>query len=84
METTYEVIAKTANGNDASVTLGNLAFMHASAVAVILSEAYRDIAIVCEQTGEVAYNHYWSSEFFNKKDTQLGAVQKAMLFLINR
>ena len=84
MTTTYEVIAKTGNSNSATVTLGNLPFMHATAVADILGKAYRDIAIICEQTGEVAHNHYWSDDFFAKQDTQLGAVQKAMMFVMDR
>ena len=84
MTTTYEVIAKTGNSNTPSVTFGNLAYIHARAVSDILGEAYRDIAIICEQTGEVAYNHYWSDDFFCKQDTQLGAVQKVMMLLMER
>jgi hypothetical protein len=47
----------------------------------MLGYAFRQIDIICDQTGQVAYNHYKSPDWFARYDTEMEAIQKVVLFL---
>ena len=60
MKTTYTVTAKSLDHKNLSISFGDLSRFCATAVAEILGCGFRNIDIICDQTGEVAYNHYKS------------------------
>lgn len=80
--TTYSVTANNCKGM--SVTFSRLGCLTAKTVAEILSYAFRDLQVVCDQTGEVAYNHYKSPDWFARYDTEMEAIQKVVLFIAER
>ena len=80
-KTTYEV---TARNDNFSVTFHNLGACAANSVKAILEKAFRDISIACEQTGEIAYNHYYDLGWFSAQDTELCAIAEVKRWLASR
>ena len=84
MKTTYTVTAKSLDYKNLTVSFGDLSCLKAKTVAEMLGYAFRQIDIVCDQTGEVAYNHYKSPDWFARYDTEMEAIQKVVLFIAER
>lgn len=81
MKTTYTVTAKSLDYKNLVVSFGDLSCLGAKTVAEMLGYAFPQIDIICDQTGEVAYNHYKSPDWFARYDTEMAAIQKVVLFL---
>lgn len=81
MKTTYTVTAKSLDHKNLTVSFGDLSCLAAKTVSEILGYAFRQIDIICDQTGEVAYNHYKSPDWFARYDTEMEAIQKVVLFI---
>lgn len=81
MKTTYTVTAKSLDHKNLTVSFGELSCLAAKTVSEILGYAFCQIDIVCDQTGEVAYNHYKSPDWFARYDTEMEAIQKVVLFI---
>ena len=81
MKTTYTVTAKSLDHKNLTVSFGELSCLMAKTVSEILGYAFRQIDIVCDQTGEVAYNHYKTPDWFARYDTEMAAIQKVVLFI---
>lgn len=79
MKTTYEVIAS--NSTSFDVTFHDLGACRAKAVADMLDDAFRDIRIICEQTGEVMHNHYTSVDWYRPHTTEECAVATVKKYL---
>lgn len=75
----YQVIAS--NTTSFEVTFRRLGACRAKAVAEILGEAFRDLRIVSEETGEVMWNEYRSSDWFAPSTTEMGAINTAKVYL---
>ena len=60
---TYEVLAD--NGNSPKITfqVRGLSKNSAKFLAEHLSQAFRDVRVICDQTGEVMYNVYYNDGF---------------------
>lgn len=84
MKTTYTVTAKSLDYKNLVVSFGELSCLSAISVSEILGYAFRQIDIICDQTGEVAYNHYKSPDWFTRHDTEIEAIQKVVLFLAEK
>lgn len=80
--TTYSVTARNCRGM--SVTFSNLGCLTAKSVAEILSYAFRDLEVVCDQTGEIMYNIYKDLEWYHATNTEEGAIKEVKLFLASR
>ena len=63
MLATYQVIAD--NGNMPKITYEatGLAKNAARFLAEHLSQAFRDVKVICEDTGELVYNLYYNDDF---------------------
>lgn len=81
MKTTYTVTAKSLDHKNLSISFGDLSRFCATAVAEILGCGFRNIDIICDQTGEVAYNHYKSPDWFSPIESEMMVIQKVVLFL---
>ena len=75
----FQVIAS--NSTSFEVTFRRLSACRAEAVAEILGEGFRDLRIASEETGEVMWNKYRSSEWFAPMLSEMGAVNAAKVFL---
>lgn len=75
----YQVIAS--NTTSFEVTFHRLGACRAKAVAEILGEAFRDLRIVSEETGEVMWNEYRSSDWFAPLLSEMGAVNAVKIYL---
>lgn len=84
MKTTYTVTAKSLDYKNLSVSFGDLPHLYATTVAKVLGYGFRQIDIVCDQTGEVAYNHYKSPDWFSPIESEMAVIQKVVLFLAEK
>lgn len=84
MKTTYTVTAKSLDYKNLTISFDGLSCLCAKTVCEILGYAFRQIDIICDQTGEVAYNHYKSPDFFARYDSEMAAIQKVVLFLAEK
>lgn len=74
----YSVSADTCENPKITVEYKGLSMDKARQVAMALEGAFRKVDVICEQTGEVMYNVYYSSEYYNKGYTcsdALGVVE---------
>lgn len=74
----YSVSADTCESPKITVEYKGLSMDKARQVAMALEGAFRKVDVICEQTGEVMYNVYYSSEYYNKGYTcadALGVVE---------
>lgn len=62
----YSVSADTCESPKITVEYKGLSMEKAKHIAMILEGAFRKVDVICEQTGEVMYNVYYSSEYFEK------------------
>lgn len=63
---TYSLSATNGENFKVSVSISNLTEQQVLAVLNNCEYGFRDIEVVCEQTGEIMYNRYWSGEWFDK------------------
>ena len=63
MPTTYSVKADNCNSLKITYEVQGLAAKSALFLANHLSEAFRNVEVVCEQTGEIAYQFYYNDDF---------------------
>jgi hypothetical protein len=84
MKTTYTVTAKSFDYKNLTVSFSDLHLNGAMAVAEMLGCGFRNIEVVCDQTGEVVYNHYKSPDWFVHIESEMTAIQKVVLFLAER
>ena len=75
----FQVIASSTTSFE--VTFRRLGACRAKAIAEILGEGFRDLRIVSEETGEVRWNEYRSSEWFAPLLSEMGAVNAAKAYL---
>ena len=74
-ETTYKVIADNCNTcPKITYERGGLTKNTARFVATNLSQAFRRVDVLCEQTGEVMYNIYYSDDFIRPDFCELTAI----------
>jgi hypothetical protein len=63
MPTTYSVKADNCNSPKITYEVKELPAKSALFLANHLSEAFRNVEVVCEQTGEIAYQFYYNDDF---------------------
>ena len=63
MPTTYSVKADNCNSPKITYEAQGLAAKSALFLANHLSEAFRNVEVICEQTGEIAYQFYYNDDF---------------------
>lgn len=63
---TYYVSADTCESPKITVEYKGLSMEKAKHIAMVLEGAFRKVDVICEQTGEVMYNVYYSSEYFER------------------
>ena len=71
----YSVSADTCESPKITVEYKGLSMDKARQVAMALEGAFRKVDVICEQTGEVMYNVYYSSEYYNKGYTCADALK---------
>lgn len=71
----YSVSADTCESPKITVEYKGLSMDKAKQVATTLEGAFRKVDVICEQTGEVMYNIYYSSEYYNKSYTYADALK---------
>ena len=81
MLVTYQVIAD--NGNMPKITyeVRGLAKNSAMFLAEHLSQAFRDVRVICEDTGEVMYNLYYNDDFKKTRMTEVACLDHAQAIL---
>ena len=67
MEITYKVEANNCNSPRITCEITGQAENSARFLAENLSRAFRDVRVICEQTGEIMYSVYYNDDF--KKST---------------
>lgn len=80
---TYEITAQTHQTPNISYKRPNLTEHQAHRVISILSTAIREACIICEQTGEVMCNYYYSDEWFTPLKSPVAALYEAEEYIIN-
>jgi hypothetical protein len=63
MFTTYSVSADNCNSPKITYEVKELSSKSALFLANHLAEAFRDVRVICEQTGEVMFNIYYNDDF---------------------
>lgn len=79
---TFTVTADGCNGFE--VSYKRQSFHMANTIAFMLTEAFHDVKIVDDNTGEVMYNHYESAELFNARKAQSEVVREVCVILTVR
>ena len=63
MEFTYQIIANNCNSPKITCEIDGQAVRSAKFLAENLSRAFRDVRVICEQTGEIVYSFYYNDDF---------------------
>lgn len=80
----FTVTANSCEATNISVIFKDLDIHKAKMVAKILEQGFRDVDIVSQETGEVAYRHYVSSELFNPILKTYGAAIASVEHALSR
>ena len=71
MLTTYSVSADNRNSPKITYEVKGLSAKSALFLANHLAEGFRDVTVVCEQTGEIMFNIYYNDDFRKPTLTEL-------------
>ena len=71
MLTTYSVSADNCNSPKITYEVKGLPAKSALFLANHLAEGFRDVRVICEQTGEVMFNIYYNDDFRKPSMTEL-------------
>ena len=63
MLTTYSVSADNCNSPKITYEVKNLTAKSALFLANHLAEGFRDVTVICEQTGDIMFNMYYNDDF---------------------
>lgn len=74
MSTTYTVSADNCNSPKITYEVKGLTAKSALFLAQNLSEGFRDVKVVCEETGEVMYSLYYNDDFCKTNLTELECI----------
>ena len=75
MEFTYKVEANNCNSPRITFEAGGLTDKASKFLAENLSQAFRDVRVTCEQTGEIMYSVYYSEDFKRTKMTEVECLE---------
>lgn len=79
---TFTVCADNCEGME--IVFKGKSFCMANTIAFMLMEAFRDVKIVDDSTGEVMFSHYESADLFRACKTQSMAICNVMTALAER
>ena len=79
---TFTVTADNCEGME--ISFKGKSFCMANSIAFMLIEAFRDVRIVDDTTGEVMFNHYESAEMFRASKAQSAVICNVMTVLAER
>ena len=74
MEITYQVIADNCNSTKITFEKRGLTKNTAKYVAKVMCDAFRDVRVICEQTGEIMFNKYYNDDFFPTTIKEVEAI----------
>ena len=75
----YSVTLCNREANSIEVRLSSLNYDQASRIVFIATDAFRDIEVVNEETGEIALNSYANDEFFERTIDYGNAIDRIMM-----
>ena len=75
METTYRVEASNCNSPRITFEVEGLTDKASKFLVENLSLAFRDVRIICEQTGEIMYSVYYNDEFKKTSMTEAKCLE---------
>jgi hypothetical protein len=76
---TYSITLCNREANSIEMHLSNLNYEQAAKIAYVSADVFRDMEIINEETGEVAFNSYANDEFFEKKTDYGNAIDRIMM-----
>jgi hypothetical protein len=79
---TFTVTADNCEGME--ISFKGKSFCMANTIAFMLMEAFRDVKIVDDTTGEVMFNHYESADLFTAHKAQSTVICDVMSILAER
>ena len=79
---TFTVTADNCEGME--ISFKGKSFCMANSIAFMLIEAFRDVRIVDDTTGEVMFNHYESADLFTAHKAQSTVICDVMTALAER
>lgn len=79
---TFTVTADNCEGME--ISFKGKSFCMANSIAFMLIEAFREVKIVDDTTGEVMYSHYESADLFRARKTQSTVICNVMTMLAER
>lgn len=76
---TYSVTLCNREAKAIEMRLSNLTYEQASKIVFVATDAFRDIEVINEETGEVALNSYANDEFFERTVDYGNAIDRIMM-----
>ena len=74
METTYKVEVNNCNSPRITCEIAGQPENSARFLAENLSRAFRDVRVICEQTGEIVYSVYYNDDFKKSTMSQIACL----------